>query len=348
MEYGRIIKRAWYVTWHNKILWVFGILAALFGGTSGSGNHGSARPQGAQVIMNMQNHGQWQGMPPYLGPGPWGGPPLGRLGMGMQEMLPAMLAIMGVLLIVGLILYVIGLVVRYTSYGSLIGMVDEIEESETTTFRSGLAKGWKRLLHLLATDLILGILTFVVTMVVLVAIGLVAALPLVPGIVMVSAGRGMIAVGVILIVLGALIGALLLLLYIMAISALTSLVRHYAFRASVLDQAGIIEGLTSSMRLIKSRARESVLMWLLMAVIELALGIVTIPLGLLALGGIVGPGAVMLASTGSVVAGILAALPGLLIVILVSSVIGGVYFVFRSAAWTLTFRELKSIEVLDK
>ena len=43
MDYGRIIKRSLEITWRNKVLWIFGIAATLFGagggGGSGAGNN---------------------------------------------------------------------------------------------------------------------------------------------------------------------------------------------------------------------------------------------------------------------------------------------------------------------
>lgn len=41
MDYGKIISESWSLLWKNKILWVFGFLAALGGGGGGSGFNGN-------------------------------------------------------------------------------------------------------------------------------------------------------------------------------------------------------------------------------------------------------------------------------------------------------------------
>jgi hypothetical protein len=37
MEFGKIFRRAWEITWRYKILWVFGFVVALSGGAGGAG-----------------------------------------------------------------------------------------------------------------------------------------------------------------------------------------------------------------------------------------------------------------------------------------------------------------------
>jgi hypothetical protein len=46
--------------------------------------------------------------------------------------------------------------------------------------------------------------------------------------------------------------------------------------------------------------------------------------------------------TESVGAALLAGLPVLVVIVLASIFVGGLYFTFRSAAWTLAFRDLHS------
>lgn len=40
IDYGKIIKRSWEVTWNNKWLWVMGLVLAVFGGAGSSGGSG--------------------------------------------------------------------------------------------------------------------------------------------------------------------------------------------------------------------------------------------------------------------------------------------------------------------
>lgn len=41
IDYGKIIKRSWNITWNNKWLWVMGLVLAAFGGAGSSGGSGS-------------------------------------------------------------------------------------------------------------------------------------------------------------------------------------------------------------------------------------------------------------------------------------------------------------------
>ena len=55
MNFGEVLSRAWEIIWKNKILWVFGILAALGSGSGSSGNSGSNfRFEGGEVPPQFQ------------------------------------------------------------------------------------------------------------------------------------------------------------------------------------------------------------------------------------------------------------------------------------------------------
>ena len=85
-------------------------------------------------------------------------------------------------------------------------------------------------------------------------------------------------------------------------------------------------------------------MWLLLLGINIALGILAIPLAMLGAGGLAAPALVVFGVTRSQPAAFLSALPGVIGIILLSALLGGVYLTFRSAVWTLTFRELRPEE----
>jgi hypothetical protein len=342
VEYGRIIKRAWNVVWQHKVLWIFGIAAALFGG-------GGARPRGmpgAQYSFNNGDLERWrEGMP-------WGpGAPFGREWGGMpqiEQWIPVVLAIIGVLFVLGLIMFVVSLIVRYTSIGALIGMVNDVEQADGTNFRAGLRQGWKRFLRLFAMDLIIGVVGGIVAVgvviVMLALAGLLVGLPVALLVKVIQAPNWL------AILWGVGLGLVLLLLFIVAmvaVGALSSLVRELSFRASVIDQRGVFEALRDGMALVRGRFRESVLMWLLLVAINLAVGLVSLPLTLLGIGTIVAPALLAFRATESPAA-MLVAVPFVLLFGLVALFVGGVYYAFRSSVWTLTYRELKSVPMLEQ
>lgn len=257
---------------------------------------------------------------------------------------PMILGLVLLLLAFALVMTILGIIIRYTSFGALVGMVAEVEETEHTGFRSGLKTGWNRFLRLFVVDLLIGI-GVVVIVGALVLAGILAAL-LVGGVIafLSESGRSP-ALGILLGVALGIIAVVVLIVVVVALSAITTLVREYAFRDCVLNKRGIFESLGTGFKLLRQKARQSLLMWLLMVGINLALGIILIPFTLLGVFMMVGPAVAVWGVTESAPAAILTAMPFLLVLIVVSIVLSGVYLTFQSTVWTLTFRELHSREL---
>ena len=342
MEYGRIIRRALDTTWRHKVLWVFGIAAALFGGGRGGGGGG-----GLQYVFSGRDVEQWRQKVPWIPgrpfePWPWPQTPLPD----WQAVVPVVLAVVAILLVVAFLVFIASIIIRYTSLGALAGMVDEVERTEHTSFKSGLTKGWSRLLRLFAIDLIIGIVVFVIVMALIVLATIAILLASAPAILLFQAGTGAGVAGILWAVAVGLGLVLVFILVGLALAALTTLIREFAFRACVIDGKGIFGALGAGIALTRSRSREAVLMWLLLLAINLAVGLVAIPLALLGVGGILGPALLTFTTTRSVLAAIGVALPFVLIIALLSAAIGGIYLTFRSAVWTLTYRELRADQTL--
>jgi hypothetical protein len=322
MDYSAIIKRSVELTWRNKLLWVFGILVAVF--TGGAGNAG----QGLQYTFNQQDVERWSRSMPYGGDLPWR--QLAALGAGVILFL----------VFVGLIMIAVSIIVAYTSEGALVAAADDLDGGRKPTFREAVGRGWQRFLRLFAQDLIIGLITFVVGLLVLLAYALVAGLLLAPGIVAVTADGTIRVLGIIWLVLLGLVVILGLILLMAAVGAGQSLVRAYAMRASVLNLEGVFDALGSAWALLRSRLRESLTMWLWMALVSLGIGLLMVPIGLLIAAMLVVPAA------GAYALGRSAVLPALIIVPLLALLailvvwLGGLYTAFQSTVWTLTYNQL--------
>ncbi|MBC7236244.1 MAG: hypothetical protein H5T69_10415 [Chloroflexi bacterium] len=335
MDYGRIIKRAIEITLRHRVLWIFGIAVALFGGVSGKQGGG----QGLQYAFSGQDWQRFFRQGPGVPARPFS--PFGPV-VPWETILPMVFGLLALLFVLGLAWIVVGILVRYTSLGALIGMVNEIEEREETSFRAGLRIGWGRLLHLFVMNLIIGIAVFILVLVLILILILGGLLAAVPAILLFRVGEGAGIVGILIGVAVGLVLILVLVLLGLALSAAATLVREYAFRASVLDQRGIFEALGAGLGLMRSRLRESLLIWLFLAVIRLALGIVAIPLVLIGIGIVLGPALAAYGLSESFGLAALSAVPGLLLLLLAGAFLGGLWATFYSAAWTLTFRELRA------
>lgn len=305
MEYARILKRAAHVTWNYRALWVFGFLLALLGGGAG-GSYG--RGSGWSLDRSDLNRPEWV------------------LGL-------VLLVVLAVL-----VMAVLAIVLNGVSRGALIGMVQEIEESGNTSVRSGWKVGLSHLLSMIGIDLLTGIPAAIVAMVLL----LLGAAPL---LLMLAGGRSP-GSGETLAVLAVLFTILLELAVIVLLvvgGVVLSLVVELAYRRCVLAGDGAARALSTAWKTFRGNLGRVGGLWLILLVLDMVAGAVTIPGYLLAFGVAGGIGAMVYRSLESAVPAVLTGALILIPGVLVMSVISGIYQAFRSAFWTLGYRELAPI-----
>ncbi len=126
-----------------------------------------------------------------------------------------------------------------------------------------------------------------------------------------------------------------------------------ARRRTVLGSQGVIASLSDTFGLIKRNLKDIFIIWLLMVGIGfgwifVAL-IVILPISLIAavlFGGI--PAALVYLISNSLLGAAIAGIPlALVAIILISSFGNGLYLVFRSSVWTLTYLEIDSLEITE-
>ena len=142
VDYGRVLKRAVNVTWQHKVLWVFGVAAALFGAKGGSDGGGGGGSPGLQYVLSGADFDRW-GLTPWFQRIPFGPEKWRYSGAfpNWETLAPIGLSLLAAIAVIGLLALVVSVIVRYTSLGALVGMVDEVEETEETSFKSGLSAG---------------------------------------------------------------------------------------------------------------------------------------------------------------------------------------------------------------
>ena len=347
MEYGRIIKRAVNITWRQKALWLFGILIVLFGGLKGG--HGNF--PFTYTFNNVEELQSpkldlegipWRELPFDMPWGP-GAPPWGRMGgLNWESIIPALAAIAAVVMILALIALIVRIVVGFTGQGALIAMIQKVEETETTSVRAGFKAGWSRFLRLFAIDLLISIIMGVIVGLFSLFMLVVGALLAVPAVACFATGKALIAVGVVLAIVFGLIWLLLVVLGGLALGAVATLVREFAFRACVMDQEGVFDAIGTALSLVRSRYTEGGLMWLLMAAIDFAVGLLMVPVALAAMAGVIASGAIGFSLSDALWGGLVGALPIFLVCLAAGTFFGGLYYIFRSAVWTLTYGELQA------
>jgi hypothetical protein len=261
--------------------------------------------------------------------------------MPWETIVPVFVGILGLIAVLGILWAIVSIIVRYTSFGALIGMVNQVEEVEQTTFQSGLRIGWGRLLHLFVIHLIIAIvgIIFAIALIIVFIIG--AILAAMPAVLLFNVSDGAGVVGILLGIAIAIGLLLFLILLALIFTIAATIVRELAFRASVLEGRGIFEAIGAGIILLRTRLGETLLTWLLLAAIRLVLGIIAIPLALVGMAIIFIPAFLAFGLTESPLVAFFGAAPGLILFILVAAFLGGLVLVFYSATWTLVFRELQ-------
>ncbi len=140
LNYSDILRRAWQITWNNKILWLFGILAGLGGG--GSFNFG----------QNVGGGGGPGGTPTDL-------PSLFERFTGGFDENVALAMIIGVIVVV-IVLAIAFLILSIIGRGGLIGGVQLAERQNKVTF----GEAWRLGLKYFMPVLLIGLAVFVLNL----------------------------------------------------------------------------------------------------------------------------------------------------------------------------------------
>jgi len=256
---------------------------------------------------------------------------------GLQNLDPGLIFAFSALCCCLLLILLIALtILRYVARTALYRGVDQIEDAGAApTWREGFRLGWSnRAFRLWLLDLVVWI-PFVLVALVLLALG---ATPLLLLIIDNPVARGIgIAgtVGLELLIIGLLIVAGII---------LSALGQFWSREIAIADR-NLGESITTGYRLVRGRLKDVSVMWLLMAAIGLGFAFVMLPIFFvvfmlaLAVGG--GLGFALFRLTDSVLWAAVVGLPPFLLIMLVPlMLIQGIYLVFESSTWTLTYREV--------
>jgi hypothetical protein len=335
MDHLKVLRRSLEITWRYRVLWVFGILLALTSGRGG-GNGGGGGSSG--------RIGDFSPRP---------GTPSG--GFRLPEIPPQ---VVSTLIVIGIavacvlfLLIIASIVVRYVSETALIRMVNDHEETgEKRSIRQGFRWGWSRTsLRLFAIDL----LVFVPLIVGFILLILLALAPL---LLWTTHSQ---AAGIVGTVTTIGLVVLFILLFIVVIAA-ASLLIHFFRRVCALEEVGVVESIRRGYALVRRHLKDVFIMWLIMVGLTIGWTILMIPVVILLVlvGLVLGGGPALLAgglagmaSRGGPLPWLLGGAVGLPIFLLVLFVpllfLSGLWQVYRSGVWTLTYRELRALEAVQ-
>jgi hypothetical protein len=262
---------------------------------------------------------------------------------------------------------IIKAILRYVTRTSLIEMVQGHEENgEKVGFWAGLRLGWSRsAFTLFLTNLLLKLPLILLTLMgMLIATALVVVL-IVLGVSIANQNAGGAEAAAIVFILAAIFIAIVLMLPLFLIGAalrlIISLVSEIAFRVCIVERVSPVDAIKEAVGLIRRNLWAAVLQYLLMLGLGIAWGIVlfivNLPLVFLALliaglpsltvGGLIA----WLANApvvGGITGGLLFVLVMIIVIGLPNIVFSTFATVYHSTAWTLTYRELRAIDVGDR
>ncbi|NMB53227.1 MAG: hypothetical protein GYA15_00875 [Leptolinea sp.] len=351
---GKILKRAWYILWNYRVLWIFGILLALTtGGGGGNGGGGSSRtsqtdtrgymggiPENAPGWMHdLSNWFTQNIVPMFTHPG---------------QYVSTFVTIGIIVFLVILILCLLTALVRYPTETAVIRMVDEYETTGTkVTFRQGWKLGWnRRAFRLWLIDLLLSIPVIVFVLLILGA-----------GLIVYASVSSTFQIINVAGVVGA-TGLAFLALFLMLVTAVVlGLLRNFFIRAAALENMGVWESIRYGWGLFKRNWKSGGLMWLVMIGIGIVFGIAAVvafflciplylillvPAGLVAgLPGLIAYGITSLFAGSPVtwIVALLVAIPFFFMVLFAPLVLlSGWFKIYESNVWTLTYREILALE----
>ncbi len=316
MDYLAILKRAFHITRKHRALWLFGILLAIFGGGGGSG---SARFSSGGDMSSLPSDGV-----PFGGNNPFAG-------IDPSVFLMIGLAVACIIFV----LVIVSIVVRSVARAALIGMVEQVEETDAVTVKDGWRIGWSaRAWKIFLIDLLVGIPMLAFVLITLAF----AASPLT----LLFIDQSWLPVAVILTLLFIIGWALVILL----VSVLLNPVLELSWRYAVLYGTGARESLRRTFALIKTDWKRVGIATLVMIGVGIGIGVVLIVtmVLLVIVGGIIGaiPAVLGYLLTKETMVALLAGVP-LFLLIFIPLAIGarGITETYRSTAWTLIFKALE-------
>ncbi|MFC2055149.1 hypothetical protein ACFLV7_12785 [Chloroflexota bacterium] len=316
MDYGKVLGRAWEITWRWKVLWILGFLASLGSGGGGGGGTNAYTGSGEDFNIDQWTRGGW---------------PVG-------EFLPAVSGIIGIIIAVVCVLFIIAIalwVVSVIARGGLIAGVQQVEDEGSTTFRTAWVAGRKKFWTLFGLGILAAIPMIILIFAGIILLGMGIAVGV--GAMEISETAGIAGIVMILMLCGGFLCCGMIILGIVL-----EQIRVYGERAAILEDLGWIEAFKRGWQVLKENLGPTIIFWF----IFLAIGIVIFVISFAIIAAMAAPFLLLLLP--SVDPGTWLILPACfagLIMVIVFALIKSVVTTFTSATWTLAYREMTGKEL---
>jgi len=232
MDYGKVLGRAWEITWRWKALWILGFLAAL-----GSGGGG-----GGTSYTTSSNDWGYSLYEPHIPPG----------------LVAAIIAVACLAIIIGIAIWVVSVIAR----GGLIAGVQQVEEEGHTSFGLAWRAGARRFWTLFGISILAAI-----PLIILVVVGIVIIIMMFVG--SGFAFESSDAAGAMGIVTSILCGGVFC-CGMVIVAIILQQIRIYAERAAILEDLGWIEAFSRGWDVLKANLGPTIVFWLIFFAIGFA------------------------------------------------------------------------------
>ncbi len=317
MNYGDLIKDAFWITWRKRFLWFFGFFA---GGTSAganfnipSGNFGGFDDED----FGDPERGGFGDTTPVSGldPGQW-----------ILDNLALILIVAAVVLLIVLLFIVMSLI----SQGALAESVAALDRGENRRFSSAFGAGVSNFWRVLGYFLLL----------ILISLGLLLAIvvPLTLLVTVVFTGTESVGARILAVVLAALVGFILLLVVFIPLS----IIWQFGLREIVVRREGAVGSIGGGYRLFRRNLGKSLLLLLIQIAISIGTGIALL-IATFLLGLLLAVPALILFAAGFSTAGIVASIVAGLILLPLLLVASGALGAFNHSYWTLAYLHLTNV-----
>ena len=306
MDFGKVLGRAWEITWRWKMLWVLGFLAAL--GQGGS----SSFPQ-YNYTWTEQDFEPWLYQPGYA----------------LEELLGGIFALVIGLCCLAVIIAVVLWVISIIARGGLIAAVQQVELEGETSFgkawRAGARKFWSLFgLGFLAA---LPIILLVIVGIIIFSVGIFSGVSLLE----LNEDAGIISMIFITIACG---GFLCCGLFVLTI--VLEQIRIYGERAAMLEDLGWIDAFKRGWQVLVENIGATLILWLIFFALGIVIFGITFVVMMILMVPMMGLFFTMDPSWQLFIPLCLGGAVGTLVYAVIRSII----VAFTSSTWTLAFMEL--------
>jgi hypothetical protein len=305
MDYGKVLSRAWQITWRWKALWILGFLAGLGQGGGGGGGGGNAT-----ASLDSDDWSRW-------------GIEISRFEF-LPEVVGLLVAVACLAILVGIALWVISTMAR----GGLIAGVRQVEEEGSTTFLSAWRVGRDRFWTLFGIGILAGLPILIMVVALIVAV------------IAMFTGAGFAfeasnAAGGLGIAGSILCGGTFC-CGVIIVAIILSQIQIYADRAAILENLGWIDAFKRGWDVLRNNIGPTLVFW----IIFLAIGLVFVVIIMAALAPVVLPAFAIFGNFGPDLWIVAPICFGGLLAIIIGALINSIVTTFSSATWTLAYREM--------